>query len=386
MLPQPLTKNTQSPADEFVQTYNEVKELFTKGIEHISLKAASCFESIQLSAIAMPEVLGTVKNKTSNIVAQAISSCVLPALVTQKGEEFDLLRQDALNTLQHWRNIGIHAYNSTYTLSSEVKIDCAKLLQPVISKNTKWVFRFFGNNQSWESCVADLLKMYKATGANVIAPNYRGVGESSNFPKKEEDIIEDYTKLIKEVINEYNVDFNNIYLYGYDFGGYIALRTAVRLQEDKLNVNVINQSSFSSYREVLDDKIPLYPLSHLTSTIFSNNGWPLDARCDLPKLKGRLIVLYNNEDEVFPMHTQFRKAIKELQDMQKLYGTKKLDTEELFEIQMTEKQFLKELQYVPQEYLIHTRELARREMNTLAKAINQQQKKSICNVSANSSK
>lgn len=369
--------NIPNPTEEFVKKCEDVRLLITKGIENISKKAVTCFENIQATSTSVPDVLEIVIDKTSNVVAQAISSCVLPALVTTKGEEFEQLRQSALATLQQWRNLGIHAYNSTIDISPYVSIDCLKLLQPTISTNKKWIFRFFGNNQSWESNLTDLLRLHNSASANVIAPNYRGVGVSNNFPKKEEDIIEDYVQLIKDVMKEYQIANDKIYLYGFDFGGYIAVRTAVRLQEDGIIVNIVSENSFSSYREVLDDKIPLYPLSHFTSDIFSNNGWPLDVRKDLPKLKGRLIVLYNNDDEVFGTSSHFRKAIQELQNIHKLYGTKILEAEELFEIKMSEKQFRQELQYMPQDYLIHTRTLGKREMHDLVKAINRHSKKSI---------
>lgn len=78
-----------------------------------------------------------------------------------------------------------------------------------------------------------LAKIYTANGYNVVTFDWRGFGESSDFPMNENylcytEMLADYEAVINTVKEQREVDKKRIYLFGWSTGGYLSMITAYR--------------------------------------------------------------------------------------------------------------------------------------------------------------
>lgn len=114
----------------------------------------------------------------------------------------------------------------------------------------KWIVVFNGMGSRYETHLEALDALSKDVGANVLAFNYRGVGDSSGKPAALKDWVEDGQYML-EYLKQKKIPPENIALYGHSLGGGVA--SDVYKKQDKKSA-LIMESSPSALSKAVQSK------------------------------------------------------------------------------------------------------------------------------------
>lgn len=94
---------------------------------------------------------------------------------------------------------------------------------------------FCGSSRYWEKVIPSLAEKYR-----VIAPDLPGHGNTSIFTGNE--TIEDFADVIKEFLDELNVD--KVTMFGHSLGGYITLAFAEKYSDSLSGLSLVHSAAF----------------------------------------------------------------------------------------------------------------------------------------------
>lgn len=104
-------------------------------------------------------------------------------------------------------------------------------------------FWAYGNKKSEISYIMDIINKLRDKGYSVVSIDYRLANANTKFPSPLEDV-KDAVKFIRKNANEYNLDENNIGLWGLSAGGHLALMEG--LTDDTVFVGSDDFKNYSS--------------------------------------------------------------------------------------------------------------------------------------------
>lgn len=172
-------------------------------------------------------------------------------------------------------------------------------------KNQKWIIVVNGNSEYYEETLKEHTELAKSFNANVLAFNYRGVGQSEGNPEKFDDLIIDADACVQYLIAK-GVPEDQIIIKGHSLGGGVATKVASLYEK----VNLINTNSYASISKVAEvhAKIPL--IKKLVAKIVKNSGWDVDVVAAWNNVKGKKMVVFHKDDPVIPKASSLFKGLK----------------------------------------------------------------------------
>jgi fermentation-respiration switch protein FrsA (DUF1100 family) len=173
------------------------------------------------------------------------------------------------------------------------------------------VVHFHGNAQNL-TAHSSFVDWLPGAGFNVFLFDYRGFGRSEGRPSRQ-GLYDDGIAALQEVRQFPEVDTNRIVILGQSLGGATALAVAGR-NPDLRGQALIIDSSFSSYRQIVRDKIRLFPILSwfrvpLSYILISNRYSPDATVADIAPTP--ILFMHGTADPVIPIrHSQtlFNKA------------------------------------------------------------------------------
>lgn len=197
------------------------------------------------------------------------------------------------------------AARKTFEIKNGCKLDGVTLTAKKNSENRHLVY-FLPNYMLWQESVTKLDQLRSFTQATVSCNNYRGCGKSDGYTWAEKTLVSDGVKQVEALIAQ-GVVSRNIVLYGYSLGGGVAMQVAKALAEKGVHVHVVNERSFSSVKNFCLECPELY--YNAAALIAKHIGWELDSVKALEKLRGKVIVIHNDNDDVIPHKATLKVAI-----------------------------------------------------------------------------
>ncbi len=149
-----------------------------------------------------------------------------------------------------------------------------------------------------------LAELYTANGYNVVTFDWRGFGESSDFPMDADylcytEMLEDYRAVISVVRKQKETDPKNIYLFGWSTGAYLSMITA-HTNRNVAGLFVIGMPS--SFEEVIPHLIKVHPKGKTAENLIVPDGFPKDKMPVhiAPKFKKPILIVVGSEDDRAP--------------------------------------------------------------------------------------
>lgn len=133
-------------------------------------------------------------------------------------------------------------------------LDTVSLASPTertkAASQRKYIIRFGGNGEAYESSLAAMQADAKALECTVIGFNYRGVANSTGSAKTFASLVEDGYSQVALLLAK-GVRPENICLLGHSLGGAVATKLASKLHKQNHPVYLFNDRSFSSLTNVI---------------------------------------------------------------------------------------------------------------------------------------
>lgn len=135
---------------------------------------------------------------------------------------------------------------SRFFVESEngIELDTVKITPRYLLRNRKAVVYGWGRSDCYEKHLEQIATDVLNLQAEAISFNYRGIGYSTGQPYKEEDVIEDYCRQVRRLVQEEGVNPENISCYGHSLGGAIATLAVDKLRNEGYPVSIYNDRSF----------------------------------------------------------------------------------------------------------------------------------------------
>jgi len=186
------------------------------------------------------------------------------------------------------------------------------------SKECPTIVFFHGIDGNMGGRLPFVAKLYEMTKANILMVSYRGYGFSEGSPS-EKGIQKDALAITEFIHGRYDIDNNNIFLWGTSFGAAVAIYAAVnstilveRMNDVKVPYKIefqglIIENPFASMDEMIDRKIKI---SLIRKLVLANNWRNVDTisqvTCPLQVLTGLV------DPVVPPEHSQriYNNAVK----------------------------------------------------------------------------
>lgn len=241
-------------------------------------------------------------------VSQTIGAKILPSQTRHLEEETEKKEQDLIKTIEEQHRVHIE---SGWVLTH----DGARLQSIEISPNDegdvsvaekKYIIKFMGNwgliqeGVNLDAFATDAAFLH----ANVVAFNYRGVGQSERKPLAYQDLITDGIAQVQRILDS-GVDSKHILLDGRSLGGSVATVVAAHFHGQGAPMYLWNDRSFSSLTKAVAGKLlpeagALKDMGEwVASGILYTSGWFVDVAHiyqSLPKeYKGYMFVAEASE-------------------------------------------------------------------------------------------
>ncbi len=236
-------------------------------------------------------------------IASGIAFAIVPALViySAKGiqdidQELDELihasaiRQDQIQRVRIGHCNGIHL---THTLEQ--------------NPTRRTILYFPGNAEIWQKSFYFLLWLHKNAGVNVLCCNTRGVGDWNESLTFDVDLIEDGVTSVRHLLTQ-GIAPKDITLYGRSLGGAVAACAAAELVKEDISLHHINERSFKNLQAVIRSVVPVF--GDCAALMAESFNWRLNAEKAFSSLRGHVVVLYNDRDELVRPSAAFRSVVE----------------------------------------------------------------------------
>lgn len=185
-----------------------------------------------------------------------------------------------------------------------------QLTQPPQSQ--KWVICLMAKDQLYEHSLPTLKNMSNDLGCNLLAFNYRGVGDSQDAERgsfdpyfMEEDLVADGEAAVRFLLDQ-GIPVENILLHGHSQGGAVAAQVAALHQDEERGkgIHLCIDRSFSSY-EAAATALVGKGIARIASYC-----WKFNTVKALEKpIKGSVIVIDHPDDGVILPQARIRNRI-----------------------------------------------------------------------------
>jgi hypothetical protein len=157
-------------------------------------------------------------------------------------------------------------------------------------QSDKTIVYFLPNGALWPGVFEQLDWMSLAFKANVVCYNYRATGYGKGQLLGEQDLVEDGVKIVQSIKDQ------RIFMHGWSLGGGVAMQVAARLKDQRIEVPVANERSFSSLQQLLRAHLGFFGI--VPGWILKLSGWQLNSAEVLPNLKSHVIVMSAPDDSL----------------------------------------------------------------------------------------
>ncbi len=147
-------------------------------------------------------------------------------------------------------------------------------------------------------------EVYASLGYNVVTFDWRGFGQSSDFPMDENylcytEMLEDYRAVIREVKKQKETDKDNIYLFGWSTGAYLSMITA---HNNKSITGLFVIGMPTSFEEVIPHLIKVHPKKKMEDNLIVPEDFPKDEMpiYIAPRFKKPILLVVGSEDDRTP--------------------------------------------------------------------------------------
>ena len=183
------------------------------------------------------------------------------------------------------RDAGLKFDDVYFTASDGVRLNGWFVPYPNARRTLVW---FHGNAGNISHRIHNLKLLHDKVKINVFIFDYRGYGRSGG-KLSESGTYLDGAAAIELLGNRYNVEMQQLILFGRSLGAAVAVEMATRNK----SLVLILESPFSSVPEMARTVFPLFPLGPLLRTQYNN----LDK---VRRIKSPLLVLHGDQDEIIP--------------------------------------------------------------------------------------
>lgn len=207
------------------------------------------------------------------------------------------------------------AESISFETEDNIKIDGLTIRN---GSSNKWIIFMNPNAMCYETNLNFLHEYGRTTGVNILAFNYRGVGESEGYPAGIEDLVKDGDAAFQYLMNQEKANSNEILLHGLSLGGIVATYVRTRHPDGP----VVNQNSLSTIGnfiegallEILEEHPRRACLSNLiarfASNILKEAAWEVDCMTKWREIKGYKWIISATEDELMHGKGKFYQALK----------------------------------------------------------------------------
>jgi len=170
------------------------------------------------------------------------------------------------------------------------------------TKEAVTVLYFHGNAGNISHRLELLRDMQILTGANIIAAEYRGYGESEGSPS-ETGIKQDALAFYQYALNHELIDSSKIIVFGRSLGGAVACSLALHAQKSlprhQQPLGLILENTFTSVRDTAVALLPILNLVYyaLRSPLLTNSWENIKL---IPDLEYPILFLSSLKDEIVP--------------------------------------------------------------------------------------
>jgi len=222
-------------------------------------------------------ILRSMNPSSSSLHSGKVGKLVLPA---QRRESLTL-KSDRIKSLENYQ---LQMTKVKITTFDNAEIDGIEINPE--KKSDIYIIKFNGNGAlfedrgNFEQYINDAYRL----NANVIAFNYRGVGNSKKTPESSQDLVTDGIAEVQRILDQ-GVEAKHIVLDGLSLGGGVATLVAKHFHDKGIKVNLFNDRSFSSVsnagahmalRRELSPAIE-YSIETTSSSFVSLAGWQINA-------------------------------------------------------------------------------------------------------------
>ena len=195
----------------------------------------------------LPMILWEVLKKGVNLLAgKAVGRYFLGKNTNASSLEIDELNASEMKMLSlHQHTIVTHDGAALDTLEIEPIAQ-----QPIDAKYKKYIINFIDKKVCYQEMIHELKADALAFKSNLVSFNYRGVGNSTGYPKSFNDLVIDGIAQVQRLLDQ-NITPLNITLNGHAMGGAIAALVAYHFHQQKQPINVFNDRSFSTNTNVI---------------------------------------------------------------------------------------------------------------------------------------
>ena len=149
-----------------------------------------------------------------------------------------------------------------------------------------------------------LVPLYIANGCNVVTFDWRGFGESSEFPMDPDylcytEMLEDYKAVIKATCMEKTVDRKKLYLMGWSTGAYLSMIAAHDSNKVK---GCILSGTPSSFEDIIPHLVKVHPKGKTEANLLVPDDFPKGQMPALvaPQFKKDILLIVGTEDDRTP--------------------------------------------------------------------------------------
>lgn len=113
-----------------------------------------------------------------------------------------------------------------------------------------YIIKYNTNGMVYQNSINDLTSDAARLKCNVVAFNYRGVGNSTGVPRSKDDLVVDGIAQVQRLLDK-GADPSKIMLDGWSLGGAVSTLVAQYYHDRKMPVYIFNNRSFSSLTRVV---------------------------------------------------------------------------------------------------------------------------------------
>lgn len=169
------------------------------------------------------------------------------------------------------------------------------------NSSNKYIVVFNGINDRYDNHVEALKKLADDTGSNVVAFDYRSVGNSRGTLSSKDDLIQDGKMILEYLQKQHKAIPENILLYGHSLGGGVAAEVHAHVNHKGA---LVSEASFSSFSAAVKAR-----KGDFLASLVKFSNWdmkPLKPFQDATK-KG---IILTRKDPIVRHHVSLYKALK----------------------------------------------------------------------------